>query len=377
MPPQTKHRKNGDCQAHKSGRVSAVATGEGRSQAEGNGAASPRLLGPAPEQEPAVEPEEPGPDDLAREEATAQAEAVAEDNRAATEVAEPAEPRSPERSAYDGDTAIKLYLREIGQVKLLTPQEEVELAARIKKGDKKAREQMIKANLRLVVKIARDYEGIGLPLLDLINEGNIGLMKAVERFDPAKGGKLSTYGSWWIKQSIKRALANQSKTIRLPVHLVDKISKMRKAALRLQEALGREPTEEELGQELGVSAFRIAQMRVAATRPASLDAPIGDEESSSFAEVVEDENADSPYERLEEKGVIRMLEEMVKNLSPREAGILSARFGLDGASPKTLEEVGEHLGVTRERVRQLQNQALEKLRKMIERVEKTRPLTRG
>ena len=133
-----------------------------------------------------------------------------------------------EASRYDGDTSIRLYLREIGQVKLLTPDEEIQLAARIKKGDKKAREHMIKANLRLVVKIARDYEGIGLPLLDLISEGNIGLMKAVERFDPAKGGKLSTYGSWWIKQSIKRALANQSKTIRLPVHLVDKISKMRR-----------------------------------------------------------------------------------------------------------------------------------------------------
>src|SRR5262245_61795062 len=169
-----------------------------------------------------------------------------------------------ERSSYDGDTAIKLYLREIGQVKLLTPQEEIELAARIKKGDKKAREQMIKANLRLVVKIARDYEGIGLPLLDLISEGNIGLMKAVERFDPSKGGKLSTYGSWWIKQSIKRALANQSKTIRLPVHLVDKISKMRRTAMRLQEELGREPTDEELGEELGITAARVAQMRLAA-----------------------------------------------------------------------------------------------------------------
>ena len=146
-----------------------------------------------------------------------------------------------ESSRYDGDTAIKLYLREIGQVKLLTPQEEIELAARIKKGDKKAREQMIKANLRLVVKIARDYEGIGLPLLDLISEGNIGLMKAVERFDPAKGGKLSTYGSWWIKQSIKRALANQSKTIRLPVHLVDKISKMRRLSMRLQEESAANP----------------------------------------------------------------------------------------------------------------------------------------
>ena len=210
-----------------------------------------------------------------------------------------------ERSSYDGDTAIKLYLREIGQVKLLTPQEEIELAARIKKGDKKAREQMIKANLRLVVKIARDYEGIGLPLLDLISEGNIGLMKAVERFDPAKGGKLSTYGSWWIKQSIKRALANQSKTIRLPVHLVDKISKMRRTAMRLQEEFGREPTDEELGEEMGITASRVAQMRMAAIRPASLDAPIGDEDSNNFAEVVQDESADTPYEQLEEKTVTR------------------------------------------------------------------------
>src|SRR4051812_9208359 len=206
-----------------------------------------------------------------------------------------------ERSSYDGDTAIKLYLREIGQVKLLTPQEEIELAARIKKGDKKAREQMIKANLRLVVKIAHDYENFGLPLLDLINEGNIGLMKAVERFDPAKGGKLSTYGSWWIKQSIKRALANQSKTIRLPVHLVDKISKMRRTAMKLQEVFGREPTDEELAEELGMSPSRVTQMRTAAIRPASLDAPIGDEDSNNFAEVVQDEAADTPYEQLEEK----------------------------------------------------------------------------
>src|SRR5579884_167658 len=274
-----------------------------------------------------------------------------------------------ERSSYDGDTAIKLYLREIGQVKLLTPQEEIELAARIKKGDKKAREQMIKANLRLVVKIARDYEGIGLPLLDLISEGNIGLMKAVERFDPAKGGKLSTYGSWWIKQSIKRALANQSKTIRLPVHLVDKISKMRRTALKLQEILGREPTDEELAEELGISAMRVGQMRTAAIRPASLDAPIGDEDSNNFAEVVQDENADSPYEQLEEKTVVKMLQEMVTTLDPREATILRARFGLDGGSQRTLEEVGEKFGVTRERVRQIQNIALKKLRKMIEKFE--------
>ena len=274
-----------------------------------------------------------------------------------------------ERTSYDGDTAIKLYLREIGQVKLLTPQEEIELAARIKKGDKKAREQMIKANLRLVVKIARDYEGIGLPLLDLISEGNIGLMKAVERFDPSKGGKLSTYGSWWIKQSIKRALANQSKTIRLPVHLVDKISKMRRTAMRLQEELGREPTDDELGGELGISASRVAQMRLAAIRPASLDAPIGDEDSNNFAEVVQDEAADTPYEQLEEKTVTRMLQEMVKTLDPREATILRARFALDGGPERTLEEVGEKFGVTRERVRQIQNIALKKLRKMIEKLE--------
>lgn len=287
-------------------------------------------------------------------------------------IAKPEETHLPverERSSYDGDTAIKLYLREIGQVKLLTPQEEIELAARIKKGDKKAREQMIKANLRLVVKIARDYEGIGLPLLDLISEGNIGLMKAVERFDPSKGGKLSTYGSWWIKQSIKRALANQSKTIRLPVHLVDKISKMRRTAMRLQEELGREPTDDELGGELGISASRVAQMRMAAIRPASLDAPIGDEDSNNFAEVVQDEAADTPYEQLEEKTVTRMLQEMVKTLDPREATILRARFGLDGGPERTLEEVGEKFGVTRERVRQIQNIALKKLRKMIEKLE--------
>jgi RNA polymerase primary sigma factor len=223
---------------------------------------------------------------------------------------------------HDGDTSIRLYLREIGQVKLLTPEEEVELAAKIKKGDKKAREHMIKANLRLVVKIARDYEGIGLPLLDLISEGNIGLMKAVERFDPKKGGKLSTYGSWWIKQSIKRALANQSKTIRLPVHLVDKISRMRRTAMKLQEDLSREPTDEELAAELGTTAARVSQMRTASIRPASLDAPVGDDESNNFSEIVEDERAINPYDELEDKTVVNMLQDMVKHLDEREATIL-------------------------------------------------------
>src|SRR3974390_1548146 len=315
---------------------------------------------------------EPKPEDLAKEEALKAEENEAVGLEQELETAGLTSPRERERGSYDGDTAIKLYLREIGQVKLLTPQEEIDLAARIKKGDKKAREQMIKANLRLVVKIARDYEGIGLPLLDLISEGNIGLMKAVERFDPSKGGKLSTYGSWWIKQSIKRALANQSKTIRLPVHLVDKISRMRRTAMKLQEDLGREPTDDELGGELGISASRVAQMRMAAIRPASLDAPIGDEEEKNFAEVVQDESADTPYEQLEEKTVTRMLQEMVKTLDPREATILRARFGLDGGPQKTLEEVGQKFGVTRERVRQIQNIALRKLRKMIEKMETTK-----
>ena len=339
-------------------------------------AALPSVRQPATQevQEVRREDAEPKPEELAKEEEALKAQ-VSEQTTAVPEPEEAA-PRIRERSSYDGDTAIKLYLREIGQVKLLTPQEEIELAARIKKGDKKAREQMIKANLRLVVKIARDYEGIGLPLLDLISEGNIGLMKAVERFDPAKGGKLSTYGSWWIKQSIKRALANQSKTIRLPVHLVDKISKMRRTAMRLQEELGREPTDDELGEELGITASRVAQMRMAAIRPASLDAPIGDEDSNNFAEVVQDESADTPYEQLEEKTVTRMLQEMVKTLDPREATILRARFGLDGGPQKTLEEVGEKFGVTRERVRQIQNIALKKLRKMIEKMETTKTYAR-
>ena len=231
---------------------------------------------------------------------------------------------------------------------------------------------MIKANLRLVVKIARDYEGLGLPLLDLISEGNIGLMKAVERFDPAKGGKLSTYGAWWIKQSIKRALANQSKTIRLPVHLVDRISRMRRVAMKLHEELGREPTDEELGEELGMTASRVGQLRTAAIRPASLDAPIGDDDSNSFAEVVQDENAETPYEQLEGKTVTAMLQEMVTKLDPREATILRFRFGLDGGSEKTLEEVGQKFGVTRERVRQIQNIALAKLRRMVEKLEAAR-----
>jgi len=266
-------------------------------------------------------------------------------------------------------TSLQVYLQEIGQTRLLTPNEEIVLAKRIQKGNKKAREQMINANLRLVVKIARDYEGLGLPLLDLINEGNIGLMKGVERFDPKKGAKLSTYASWWIKQSIKRALANQSKTIRLPVHVVDKLFHLRKAEARLQDVLGREPTDEELGQELDTSAVRIRQLRAAAIRPTSLEAPLGDEDSERFADIVKDENADSPYEQLEEKNNTALIHEMVATLDPREQTILRYRFGLDGDEEKTLEDVGDKFGVTRERIRQIQEVALKKLRKKIEQLE--------
>lgn len=270
---------------------------------------------------------------------------------------------------HDGSSCLNLYLTEIGKVKLLTPEQEIELANRIRAGDEEAREQMIKANLRLVVKIAREYEGIGLPLMDLISEGNIGLMKAVERFDPTRGAKLSTYSTWWIKQSIKRALANQSKTIRLPLHVVWNISKMHKASRSLQQTLGRDATDEEIADELGIKTSRVAQMRVATIRPASLDARIGDEDSGTLADLVEDENADAPHRKFEEMALKSMLLEKVRSLTPREAGIISARFGLDGTRSKTLEEVGQQFQVTRERVRQIESKALSKLRTKLQRME--------
>jgi len=270
--------------------------------------------------------------------------------------------------ADDSETSI--YLREICQTPLLTPQQEIELAARIKKGDQKARAWMIKANLRLVVKIAHDYANLGLPLLDLISEGNIGLMKAVERFDPAKGGKLSTYAAWWIKQSIKRALANQSKTIRLPVHLVDKISKMRRVSLQMSEELGREPTDEELAEEIGISSAKVSQLKTVSIRPASLDAPISDDDSTEFCEIVGDEDAQTPFELFRDKNMRDEVSELLEVLDDRERKIIFQRFGLDGGKPKTLEEVGKKFGVTRERIRQLQNIALAKLRRALSKKEK-------
>jgi RNA polymerase primary sigma factor len=272
-------------------------------------------------------------------------------------------------------SGLQLYMQEIGKTPLLTVEEEVILAKRIRRGDKAARDHMISANLRLVVKIAMDYKDFGLPLLDLISEGNIGLIKAVERFDPRKGGKLSTYAAWWIKQSIKRALANQSKTIRLPVHLVDKISKMRRTALALSEALGREPTDEELAIELGVTTNRVAHLKSVSVRPASLDAPMGDEsDSSTFGEIVADDNAVSPFENLRAKNLNLDLQSMVDALDPREAQIIRLRFGLGGHDELTLEEVGKRFRVTRERVRQLQNIALSKMRRAMASKETQRSL---
>lgn len=262
------------------------------------------------------------------------------------------------------DHTFGLYLREIGRERLLTPEEEVELAARIKRGDKAARERMITANLRLVVKMATDYANLGLPVPDLISEGNIGLMKAVERFDPAKGGKLSTYAGWWIKQSIKRALANQSKMIRVPVHQVEKIAKMRRLTERLTAELGREPSDEELADEVGLTASKVAALKSSVIRPASLDAPVGkDDGETSFGDLLADENAEDPSGRLEEKDLRTNLDAWLKLLTPREREIVKWRYGLGGAREKTLEDIGEKFGITRERIRQIQVGAIKKMRR--------------
>jgi RNA polymerase primary sigma factor len=282
----------------------------------------------------------------------------------------------PVSSSSGSTDALQLYLREIGQVKLLTPQEEIVLAKRIKKGDAAAREHMIKANLRLVVKIARDYEGVGLPLLDLINEGNIGLIKGVERFDPRKGAKLSTYAAWWIKQAIKRALANQSKTIRLPAHVVDKVAHIRRAETRLRELFDRDPTDEEVAEECDIKPQRVREYREAARAPVSLETPLSsDDDSNRVSEVVPDVNAAAPFDHIVRESDNALVREVFGTLNARERTVLSMRFGLNDDPPKTLEEIGSHFGVTRERIRQIQNEALKKLRLKVEK--KDRPALEG
>jgi RNA polymerase primary sigma factor len=279
--------------------------------------------------------------------------------------------------SYESDSSLKLYMREIAKTPLLTVAEENDLAERIRAGDDKARTQMIKANLRLVVKIAHDYSGYGLSLSDLISEGNIGLMNAVERFDPEKGGKLSTYGAWWIKQSIKRALANQSKTIRLPIHMVDKIARMRRIASSLAEELGREPTDDELATELGLPRQKIAMLKQAAQRPASLDAPINEGEATEYGEIVSDESASDPLEMLSDKNMQAEISGLLSILNERERRIIDERFGLSGLKPMLLEDVGREFGVSRERIRQLQNSALAKMRKALLKKERPTPKPYG
>lgn len=271
-----------------------------------------------------------------------------------------------QQTGEPADSILSLYLRESGQVALLTLADEVRLAARIKRGCAVARDHMIRANLRLVIKIAREYEYLGMPLLDLINEGNIGLMRAVEKFDPAKGGKLSTYASLWIRQQIRRALASQGKTIRLPVHIADTIYRLGQAEVQLRNVLGRDATDEELADELGVKVKKISRLRRAAMRPVSLDAPLGDDASSTVAEVVADESGASPFENLRDATETKLIHKLVDHLPDREANIIRFRFGLDGGAERTLEEVGRRFKLTRERIRQLQNLALTKLRRMLE-----------
>ena len=268
--------------------------------------------------------------------------------------------------------AMRTYMQEIGKTPLLSKKEEIDLAARIQLGDKAARDHMISANLRLVVKIAYDYNNFGLPLLDLISEGNIGLVKAVERFDPSKGGKLSTYAAWWIKQSIKRALANQSKTIRMPVHLVDRIAKMRKVTAQLADELDREPSDEEIGYVMDMPVNKVAHLKSVSIRPTSLDAPIGEDGETTFGELVRNEDESTPRESLEEKSINQDIMAAINQLDDRESEIIQLRFGLDGNRPLTLEEVGERFDVTRERVRQIQNIAIHKMRKLMTENERQR-----
>lgn len=273
---------------------------------------------------------------------------------------------APPPRPYEPTDAYRLYLREIGVLPLLTREEEAALGRRVRRGDAVARERMIQGNLRLVVKIARDYEGLGVPLLDLIAEGNVGLMRAVDKFDPERGAKLSVYASFWIKQSIRRALGNQSRTVRVPIHIHAKLVGLERAARQLQDLLGRAPTDAELSHETRLAPARLARIKRVSMSCASLDAPLGEEGESSLADVVPDEEARNPYEHLAGGSMRDLLGEMVGSLNSREAFILRRRFGLDDGEERTLEEVARELGLTRERIRQIQQGALKKLQRGIE-----------
>ena len=271
-------------------------------------------------------------------------------------------------SVAKNDT-MKVYMHDIGQISLVTKEQEVDLAEKIHGEDNsahdEARSTLIKANLRLVVKIAHDFKGLGLPLLDLISEGNIGLMRAVEKFDPAKGAKFSSYAAWWIKQSMRRALANQSRTIRIPVQSAGKINKIKSVRMKLAEKLGREPTDAEIAENLAYSERTVAGLRLADLRTFSLHDPIQQGEDGEFQDIIPDRGAMTPDRILGDVESVKRLISLLGELDIRERMILQMRFGLDGKRPKTLEEVSQEIGRTRERVRQIQNQALTKLRALL------------
>ncbi|MBR2964776.1 MAG: sigma-70 family RNA polymerase sigma factor [Lentisphaeria bacterium] len=265
--------------------------------------------------------------------------------------------------------SMKVYMHDIGQISLVSKDQEVTLAAQIhgKNHDShdEARATLIEANLRLVVKIAHDFKGLGLPLLDLISEGNIGLMRAVEKFDPSKGAKFSSYAAWWIKQSMRRALANQSRVIRIPVQSAGKINKIKSVKMKLAEQLGREPTDEEIAANLGFSGRTVTGLRLADLRTFSLHDPIQQGEDGEFQDIIPDQGAMTPDRILGDEESVHRLLSLLSQLEDRERLILQLRFGLDGKRPKTLEEVSQEIHRTRERVRQIQNQALAKLRAML------------
>ena len=260
------------------------------------------------------------------------------------------------------DDSVKMYLKDIGQVPLLTSEEEKDLAERMSKGDEEAKKRLSEANLRLVVSIAKRYVGRGMQFLDLIQEGNLGLMKAVDKFDHTKGFKFSTYATWWIRQSITRAIADQARTIRIPVHMVETINKTGRVVRQLMQTLGREPTPAEIAEEMGVPEEKVIVIQKIAQDPVSLETPIGEEEDSHLGDFIEDNSAASPAEKAESRMLREQLLQVLDTLTPRENEVLLMRYGLRDGRPKTLEEVGKEFNVTRERIRQIEAKALRKLR---------------
>ncbi len=263
---------------------------------------------------------------------------------------------------YATSDPVRMYLREIGKVPLLTQEQEQEIAKRIAAGDPKAMEEMTEANLRLVVSIAKRYVGRGMQLLDLIQEGNLGLLKAVEKYDYTKGFKFSTYATWWVRQAITRALADQARTIRIPVHMVETMNKLTQSSRKLQQELGREPSIDELAEVMHMTPERINEIRQMCMEPVSLESPVGEEDDSHLGDFIEDDSGSQPAEAVSQAMLRQQLMEILDTLSEREAKVLRLRYGLDDGRPRTLEEVGKEFNVTRERVRQIEAKALRKIR---------------